>query len=233
VTPSGAHLGSPAVLLDAWDAAATVPDIARGAVVIATASGLDADALVDVPLSQVAHLAWRCLASSFGDSLDVVLTCDSCGERLELSLPLAPFVAETQTPAEPVAVPGTTLTVRPPTTRDLLAAVGTPDPAGTVLARCAAVAEGQALDDLSLAAEHLDTVAGAALAGLNSTCPACQAPAAAVLDACALLWESVADAAPRLLREVAVLASAFGWSEPEVLALPPIRRAAYLELVGQ
>lgn len=233
---SSAPLGTTAVLLDAWDAACAVPEVARGAVVLATAAGLEADALVDVPLSEVSHLAWRCLMDSFGDSLDVVLGCDACGEQLDVSLPLTPLVADGRaTTPGPVEVPGTSLTLRPPTTRDLLAAVGSTDAAGTVLRRCAASGADQALDEgaLGLAAELLDSVTGGALVELACTCPACGAPAQAVLDACALLWEAVADAAPRLLREVAILAAAFGWSEPEVLALPATRRTAYLELVAQ
>jgi hypothetical protein len=34
------------------------------------------------------------------------------------------------------------------------------------------------------------------------------------------------------LLEVHALASHYGWTEPDVLALPPARRRAYLEMVG-
>ena len=40
------------------------------------------------------------------------------------------------------------------------------------------------------------------------------------------------DAAPALLRDVATLAAAFGWSEREILALPAVRRRAYLQLAA-
>ncbi len=52
------------------------------------------------------------------------------------------------------------------------------------------------------------------------------------LDVGALLWERVAQAAPVLLGEVAALARAFGWTEPDVLALGETRRHAYLALAG-
>jgi hypothetical protein len=35
-----------------------------------------------------------------------------------------------------------------------------------------------------------------------------------------------------LLAEVHSLARAYGWTEPEILALSPQRRAAYLEMAG-
>ncbi|MEZ0449398.1 hypothetical protein [Cellulomonas sp. ICMP 17802] len=222
---TGAGLRSSAVLLDAWGSAHAVPDVARGAAVLATASGLELEALVDVPLADLARLAARCLQESFDDALDVVLVCDACGERLDVAVPVA-LLPVAEQPTEPAA------TVRPPTTRDLLAAAGSADPAGTMLARCAAPAD--LLDDESRrrVADALDRAAGDALSALVCACPSCGAAVDGVLDVCALLWDAVDDAAPHLLREVASLAAAFGWTEPEILALPPARRAAYLDLVG-
>jgi hypothetical protein len=46
------------------------------------------------------------------------------------------------------------------------------------------------------------------------------------------LWREVAASALRLLRQVHVLARAYGWGESDVLALGPQRREAYLTLVG-
>jgi len=45
-----------------------------------------------------------------------------------------------------------------------------------------------------------------------------------------LLTDRVADQAQRVFLDVADLASAYGWSEPQILALPEPRRRAYLEL---
>jgi hypothetical protein len=39
--------------------------------------------------------------------------------------------------------------------------------------------------------------------------------------------------ARRLLYDVHALASAYGWSEDEVLAVSPARRRCYLEMAGQ
>ena len=48
----------------------------------------------------------------------------------------------------------------------------------------------------------------------------------------ALLWEEIEVRAHVLLGEVHRLASAYGWSEAQILALSPARRASYLAMVG-
>jgi hypothetical protein len=45
------------------------------------------------------------------------------------------------------------------------------------------------------------------------------------------VWAELEAQAHRLLHEIDVLARAYGWSEPEVLALGERRRAAYVSLV--
>jgi hypothetical protein len=47
------------------------------------------------------------------------------------------------------------------------------------------------------------------------------------------VWTELRAHARRLLREVDVLARAYGWTEPDVLALDERRRAAYLELAAE
>lgn len=67
---------------------------------------------------------------------------------------------------------------------------------------------------------------------LAAGCPDCGTDNDVVIDAIGLAWAAIEDRARALLDDVVGLASAFGWSEPEVLAIPAERRRAYLELVG-
>ena len=131
-----------------------------------------------------------------------------------------------------VAPDGRELRVRAPTTRDLLAARDREDPARALLTACVSDATGAPADPDELGEETLDLVdaaaeelAGAAAIVVRAACPDCGEAVAAPLDVGALLWERVARAAAQALREVAELAAAFGWSEAEVLALTPLRRA--------
>ena len=47
-----------------------------------------------------------------------------------------------------------------------------------------------------------------------------------------ILWAEISARAQHLLREVHLLASAYGWSEQQILELSPTRRASYLRMVS-
>jgi hypothetical protein len=67
---------------------------------------------------------------------------------------------------------------------------------------------------------------------LELACPACAAAWTAPFDIVRFLWSEVEAWAMRILDEVHVLASRYGWSETEILALSPQRRQHYRELIG-
>ena len=58
-------------------------------------------------------------------------------------------------------------------------------------------------------------------AWLEATCPACGSASTVLLDPAAIVVEEVDRHARRILREVDQLARAYGWREPDVLALGP------------
>ena len=244
-------LADPARLLAAWEAGAAAPELARGCAVLAAAGVADPASLLDLPLGTVGIFIQRCHLATFGPQVDAVTACQACGTTLDVGLSLtelrpapadAPLDPE---PARALALAGGTVTVRPPTVRDLLAAAADPDPRGVLVRRCVqwagperepgpAPAEVTDLgaDDVALVDEALEDLAGLGLITVRATCPACGAPVNAMLDPAALLWQQVERAAPALLRDVATLAAAFGWPEREILALPPVRRRAYLLLAA-
>jgi hypothetical protein len=212
-------LRDPAHLLSAWEASAGLPRPARGLGLV----GGD----LDLPIGDAAALALRAYAEAFGATADCVVACAACGQELDVAVPLAELDASggaETTVAE--------LTVRAPTTRDLLTARDGDD----LLARCVsrdgapvdpAALDGELRDAVDAAAEEL---AGPAAVVVCTECPDCGAQVSAPLDPGLLLWDRVTAAVPIALGEVAELAFAFGWSEQEVLALTPLRRRAYLEL---
>jgi len=67
---------------------------------------------------------------------------------------------------------------------------------------------------------------------LHFDCPACGHGWEELFDIASWLWVEVGDQALRLLREVDLLARIYGWSESEILALPPLRRSHYLRLAA-
>lgn len=225
-----------AVLLDAWEAAAAAVGQRRGAVLV-DRLGLVADAL-DAPLAQRDAALLDLYRSVFGDRAELVMDCPGCGKTLEVDLDLAWFAGAAPSERTCVVAGSRDYELRALTTRDLVAAAGAPDPAATLLARTVrraddgtpvAAAELPAgdLDLLDAAAERL---AGPAGIVVSAQCPACGVQVRSGLDVAALGWSRLDRWAGDRLAEVATLARAYGWTEAEVLALTPARRAAYLEL---
>jgi hypothetical protein len=85
------------------------------------------------------------------------------------------------------------------------------------------------LDALSQRMEALDPGATTAFA---LVCPECGTRWQASLDVGEMVWHTIRTAAERLLLDIDTLARAYGWTEPDVLRLTPLRRAAYLQMVS-
>ena len=87
----------------------------------------------------------------------------------------------------------------------------------------------------ALESEMTGTIAAAdplAEIALELACPDCAATWSAPFDIVRFLWSEVDAWAARTLDEVHVLASHYGWSEAEILALSPQRRQHYRDLIG-
>ncbi|CDR15910.1 hypothetical protein [Streptomyces iranensis] len=80
---------------------------------------------------------------------------------------------------------------------------------------------------LAEAAERADPAVDVTL---NVACPECGEATRAELDIASYLWAELDHWARDLLLDVHLLATAYGWSEPQILALSPLRRRYYLEL---
>jgi hypothetical protein len=66
---------------------------------------------------------------------------------------------------------------------------------------------------------------------LDLTCPECHQRWKEVFDIVSFFWAEIDAWAHRVLREVNVLARAYGWRESDILALSPVRRQIYLSMV--
>ena len=242
-------LADPARLLAAWEAGAGAPELARGCAVLGAAGLADPASFLDVPVGLVGTLGIRCFLTSFGSQVDALTACQACGATLDVALSLTELLpgqadvpgqdgAEEPPPERTLPLARGVVTVRSPTVRDLLAAAADRDPRGELVRRCAQRA-GAAVEladlgpgELALVDEALEELSGLGLITVQAACPDCGQPVAALLDPAALLWQQVQGAAPALLRDVATLAAAFGWSEREILALPAARRHVYLQLAA-
>jgi len=66
---------------------------------------------------------------------------------------------------------------------------------------------------------------------LDLVCPECHGSWREVFDIVSFFWIEIDAWARRILREVNVLARAYGWRESDILELSPIRRQVYLSMI--
>ncbi|MGP4010043.1 hypothetical protein [Streptomyces sp. 4N124] len=128
---------------------------------------------------------------------------------------------------------------RLPGVADLTAAARAADPRGELIARClvsaAYAGEVRPADALPAPVQHriaeaVEAADPGADVTLNVACPECGQATRAELDIASYLWTELDAWARDVLLDVHLLATAYGWSEPEILALSPLRRRYYLEL---
>lgn len=67
---------------------------------------------------------------------------------------------------------------------------------------------------------------------LDLNCPECGTQWQQLFDIVNFLWIEISAQAKRLLQEVHILASAYGWTETDILKLSDIRRQIYLEMAS-
>ncbi|MGH3260706.1 MAG: hypothetical protein ACRDNS_01790 [Trebonia sp.] len=165
-----------------------------------------------------------------GPELDCIFSC-SCGERLELTLDLAPILdaGPAAAPAEIVGDRGTLRAIHGAEhERASRLALLDRGAARRELATVCAGSPDANLDELDELLSELDPYAEIELGG---SCPACDATATAILDPITHLWEELQREQDRLEREIHVLALNYHWCERDIVALAPERRARYLALL--
>ncbi len=232
---------APADLLAAWERASTAAPTERALVVLAAAEDETShDHLLDLPIGQLDARLLELRALLVGRDVEATTACPSCAEEVELEFALDDIRVEQLDEPIHVKKNGYELWCRSPTPRDLELLAHRPDAAQRLLARCIERAEHKhkpvsasklpravlsALDDaLERANVQADVV-------LSLTCPACACSWQAPFDIAAFLWGEVDARAVALLLEIDALARAYGWREPDILALSAQRRACYLDLV--
>jgi hypothetical protein len=238
-----AHSGTAGELLELWERAVAAGPADRPDVLLA--------ALGAPPSSLGARNAalLQLRARLFGPAQPLSSRCPRCGTTTEFAIDCS-VLAQALLPAPDADAPhrldalGHHIEFRLPTATDVRAAAAEPDGdfVQALLARCIERCErddGGACDvaDIpdavaELLSERMESLEPGATVGFDLTCPECASPWTAAMDCGGILWSELQARAERLLLDVDALARAYGWSEPQVLALSATRRAAYLQLVG-
>lgn len=239
-----------AELLDIWEVGASLPPPRRALLLLAASCPeTDSDELAALPIGDRDARLLQLRECLFGTELTLVAACPACNEPLQSRLRTADIRTGPERPSastHTLSTDGYDISFRLPVCADLIAlneAADADTARGWLLARCVVQArnpDGDSIQPQSLPAPVVATMAAQMAAAdpqtdvrLDLVCPACAHRWQAMFDIAMFLWSELQAWARRTLREVDVLARAYGWRETDVLALSPTRRQIYLELARQ
>ena len=234
-------------LLDVWEAGAAQSLAQRVLLLLAVANpDRSYEALARQPLGQRDAQLLTLREWLFGAQLISVASCPNCGERLQLTLNTRELLTEAQSTPEAIVlnVNDYTIHYRLPASIDLFA-----------LAQCKTVADNQQLllqrcvQTITRAdqAQPIETVPVTVIEAIEAhmaqadpqadiqldlDCPTCQYHWLAAFDIAAFLWKEIDSWARRIVGDIHVIASVYGWSEADILSLSASRRQMYLDLIG-
>lgn len=230
-------LSDPSELLELWERGRAQHPVDR-ALTLAGVVRRDASRreLAALPLGDRDAALLALHRANFGRTLDATGVCPACEATIEAHLDIAEVLTERDgAPEAPEALTfgDRTVCFRLPNTMDVAAMAGASDAetARAELVRRLVGDEGVALspDEVEALEQAIERADPLTEISVLLTCPECGSSWVESVDVAAFVWAHVAAAAERLLWQVARLAHAFGWTEADVMALPPERRQWYVE----
>lgn len=201
-------------LLALVDAVGALPLVVRAERLAVALTGTDAMTLGD---RDRALWAWK--RRRFGPRALSVFDCAACGVAISFAVP-AGFVVPDAV-ADHAVVQDRVL--RLPMMADVRGGFA-------MQAVCDGAPWGDA-DFRAQAAAALDAADPGMDVVFDVGCADCGFENAQAFDVAAFVWADVVGRMEALMADVAVLGRAFGWTEPQTLALPAVRRARYVEMV--
>jgi uncharacterized protein (UPF0212 family) len=231
-------------LLEIWEAGLSHRPLSR-AIAVLRAAGVSARDPATLPLGARDRCLLALREETFGPEINGVAHCPECGEAVEMQFTVADIRLPAADAAETLALDRDGYAVRfhLPTSEDLLSLelAGVEDDS-LVLERCVsdATRDGEAITAGELPEEVREAVAETMAASdpqaqveISLECPACGKSWLEMFDIESFFWNELQPWAARMLREIHQLASAYGWSQREILALSPLRRSVYLNLIAE
>ena len=225
---------TPTDLLELWETGRWLHTLDRGVLAVEAASTERRESIADWPLGRRNRALVELHERVFGGPMRGWVACPQCAEKLEFAFDGDALGEEHRWASDEfVEVDGEQF--RLPSSRDLAAMVGETDAmraARGLLRRLHAEGEEEwSEEQIETVGERLAEADPLAEIRMSFACPRCEFAFEESLDVPAFVWTEMEARARRLLAEVHALASAYGWSEAEILRLAPARREFYLEMV--
>jgi hypothetical protein len=219
-------------LLDSWDSVRGEAMPVRAAALASLAGDVSLNEVMRWSIARRDLALFELRAQVFGDSLDAVVRCPSCDEQLEMEFALSRIRPVEGVPPEAdrteVLVGDRPVACRLPNTEDLIAASACGDVAAArdaLLARCIGV------EDLEMREQAAALLVSPADVQLNLTCPSCSHEWRTPFDIASFVWRELDEWAQRTLHDIHAIASAYGWTEEQILQLSARRRQTYVEMI--
>jgi hypothetical protein len=228
--------------LSLWEKGRALHPLDQGLLALHAAFPEAGHSVADWPLGRRNRALAELHCFYFGHALEGWTSCPQCGEKLEFKMDGRALAEQTQPEqADSIVIHGQTF--RLPTSRDLALvarerdALADAETSGVRLLRACRV-DGE--DPARMWSEQEIEEAGETMAAadplaeivLNFQCPVCRNVCQESLDLPTFLWAELEAVARRLVVEVHTLATAYGWSESDILSLTDSRRRLYLEMVS-
>jgi hypothetical protein len=237
----------PALLLAAWERGLIQTPAQRALTLLgASFDGPPSDSLATLTIGERDMRLLRFHEQVFGSRLNAIAHCPACDQTLELNFNIADiYVEQTAQPPPKLTIEKQDYVVafRLPQALDLTALdqdAPILENRRRLLERCMLSARRGSKDisvdelpdefvaEVSAQMAKADPQAEILMA---ARCPDCAHQWRAPLDIGAFVWAELNAWATRVLREVHLLAEAYGWRESDILALSPTRRRLYLEML--
>ncbi|HEY0408493.1 MAG TPA: hypothetical protein VGC89_22350, partial [Pyrinomonadaceae bacterium] len=204
--------------------------------------------LAQLPVGQRDARLLKLRELTFGPRLTSLATCSTCREQLELSFTAADLLFPSDESTEPLVLRIAPYEVRfrLPDSLDL-AAISVDENRDVsrarqlLLERCLLSIEnaGEQIGIVDVPAEVLEAVVERmaeadpqADVQIALSCPHCAARFQMPFDIESYFWNEIGAWAARLLNEVHILASSYGWREADILNMTAWRRHFYLGLIN-
>jgi hypothetical protein len=231
------HALSSSEILTLWERGTRWHALDRGLLALSFASRSAGESVADWPLGRRNRALLELHAAWFSSQVEAWAACPQCGQRVEFAMSVLDLMVPPSEEKQEATIAVGEQTFRLPTSRDLAQVATSSDEQEAViqlleLCRIGDVESSGWTDEIiERVGESLATADPMAETRVALTCPACHHEWNDSIDVVSFFWAELEARARRLLWEVHSLASAYGWSESETLALSAARRAMYLEMV--